>query len=228
MGSTRHVIAAGCPHAESTTSSLASGLPTPGRAPGRRHFPREGEAHAQRGITRTAILLLGKDTSWHLLGLIDHFGNGIHRVVSDQRRRFPPMPDYDLSEPTEVKLTIHDAVIDEAYTRLMMVRTDLPLEDVLALDCMQKRLAITDDAALRLRRAKLIEGRKSRLHVSANVAAITGRRADYIRTKAQDDAHLSRLVLDYLEQFGSVSRHDLDELLERYLAEELTPQAAPR
>lgn len=158
------------------------------------------------------------------LNLIDHLGNGIHRIVADQRRRFLPMPDYDLSDPTEVKLTIHGAVIDEAYTRLMMVRTDLSLEDVLALDRVQKRLAITDDATLRLRKAKLIEGRKPRLHVSANIAAITGHRADYIRTKAQDDAHLSRLVLDYLKQFGSASRHDLDELLGKYLADDLDPQ----
>lgn len=158
------------------------------------------------------------------LNLIDHLGSGIQRIVTDQRRRFLPMPDYDLSDPTEVKLTIHGAVIDEAYTRLMMVRTDLPLEDVLALDRVQKRLPITDEAAMRLRKAKLIEGRKPRLHVSANIAAITGRRADYIHTKAQDDAHLSRLVLDYLKQFGSASRHDLDELLAKYLAEDLTPQ----
>ena len=72
------------------------------------------------------------------LNLIDHLGNGIHRIVADQRRRFLPMPDYDLSEPSEVKLTIHGAVIDEAYTRLMMVRTDLSLEDVLALDRVQR------------------------------------------------------------------------------------------
>lgn len=158
------------------------------------------------------------------LNLIDHLGNGIHRIVADQRRRFLPMPDYDLTDPTEVKLTIHGAVIDVAYTRLMMVRADLSLEDVLALDRVQKSLPITDEAALRLRKAKLIEGRKPRLQVSANIAAITGRRADYIRTRAQDDAHLSRLVLDYLRQFGSASRHDLDELLGKYLAEDLTAQ----
>ena len=77
------------------------------------------------------------------LNLIDHLGNGIHRIVADQRRRFLPMPDYDLSDPSEVKLTIHGAVIDEAYTRLMMVRTDLSLEDVLALDRVQKKVPIS-------------------------------------------------------------------------------------
>lgn len=140
------------------------------------------------------------------LNLIDHIGKGIHRIVGDQRRRFLPMPDYDLTDPTEVKFAIHGVVIDGAYTRLMMVRADLSLEDVLALDRVQKSLTITDEAALRLRKAELIEGRKPRLHVRANIAAITGPRADYIRTRAQDDAHLSRLVLDYLRLFGSASR----------------------
>lgn len=64
------------------------------------------------------------------------------------------------------------------------------------------RMPISPDATARLRRAKLIEGRRPHLRVSADVAAITGRKADYIRTRTQDDAHYSRLVVDYLEQYG--------------------------
>jgi ATP-dependent DNA helicase RecG len=68
----------------------------------------------------------------------------------------------------------------------MMVRTDHSLEDVLALDRVQKGLPIADEAALRLRKAELIGGRRPRLHVSANSAAVTGRRADYIRTRRDE------------------------------------------
>jgi ATP-dependent DNA helicase RecG len=155
------------------------------------------------------------------LNLIDHMGYGIHRMVQDQVRRFLPLPDYDLSEPGEVKLTISGAVIDEAYSRLLMVRTDLPLEDVLSLDRVQKRLPITEDAVARLRKAKLIEGRRPHLHVSATVAAMTERKADYIRTRAQDDAHFAQLIIDYLNQYGGASRKEIDGLLGKYLPDVL-------
>ena len=147
------------------------------------------------------------------LNLIDHLGSGIQRIVADQRRRFLPMPDYDLRDPTEVKLTIHGAVIDEAYTQLMMVRTDLPLEDVLALDRVQKKMPVTKEAVARLRRAHLIEGRSPNLHVSSVVAAATDTMAAYVRTRAQSDDFYAKLVMDYLTVAGEASRQDINELL---------------
>lgn len=155
------------------------------------------------------------------LNLIDHMGNGIHRMVQDQVRRFLPLPDYDLSDPTEVKLSIPGAVIDEAYSRLLMVRTDLPLEDILALDRVQKGMEISTSAAARLRKAKLIEGRKPHLRVNARIAEVTGAKAEYIRRRAQDDAHYSRLVVDYLTHYGKASRKDIDDLLGKYLPDAL-------
>lgn len=59
----------------------------------------------------------------------------------------------------------------------------------------------------------MIEGRKPNLHVSASVASATATKADYIQTRAQDDAFYSKLVLDFLEKFGSATRQDVDQLL---------------
>jgi hypothetical protein len=67
--------------------------------------------------------------------------------------------------------------------------TDLPFVDVLALDRVQKKLSIPDEAITRLRRSNLFEGRKHNFHVSAAIADATGNRADYIRTRALDDEH---------------------------------------
>lgn len=155
------------------------------------------------------------------LNLIDHLGNGIHRIVSDQRRRFLPMPDYNLSEPTEVKLTIHGAVIDEAFSQQMMVRSDLPLEDVLALDRVQKGMPISKEAVARLRRAHLIEGRSPKLHVSSVVAAAAETAAAYVRTRAQSDEFYAKLVLDYLTVAGEASRQDINDLLWEKLSDAL-------
>lgn len=158
------------------------------------------------------------------LHLIDQLGYGIHRMVEDQMRRFLPLPDYDLSRAGEVVLTLPGAVIDEAYSRLLMVRTDLPFEDVLALDRVQKGLPISTEAASRLRAARLIEGRKPHLRVSEVIAGATGRLADYVRTRPQTDAHYAALLIDFLRRNGSASRTDVDSLLVPLLPEVLTRQ----
>jgi len=104
-------------------------------------------------------------------------------------------------------------VVDEAYTRLLMERSDLPLADVLALDRVQKGLLIKLDVRRRLRDAGLIEGRSPHLQVSARIAEATDKQAEYMRTRAMDDAHYERLILGYLDKFGSATRRDLEALL---------------
>jgi putative transcriptional regulator len=158
------------------------------------------------------------------LNLIDQMGYGIHRMVQDQVRRFLPLPDYDLSTTGEVKLTISGAVIDESYSQLLMVRTDLPLEDVLALDRVQKGLEISEKAARHLRRVGLIEGRKPHRRITPRVAAATGAMADYIRTRPQADAHYAALLTDFLRVQGYANRGDVEALLRPALSEALTEQ----
>lgn len=106
----------------------------------------------------------------------------------------------------------------------MIQKTDLPLEDVLALDRVQKKLAIPDDAVSRLKRAGLIEGRKPNFHVSASVAKVTASKADYIRTRAQDDEFYAKLLTDYLERFEQASRAEINQLLLDKLSDALDPQ----
>lgn len=136
------------------------------------------------------------------LNMIDTMGYGIRDMYVGQARRYFPMPDYDLSEPTAVQMTLYGSVVDIAYSRLLIQKTDLPLADVLALDRVQKKLPIPEDAAAHLRKAGLIEGRKPKYFVSAKVAAATASKADYIRTRAQDDEFYAKLLTDYLEKFG--------------------------
>ena len=147
------------------------------------------------------------------LNMIDTMGYGIHSIYAGQTRRYLPLPDYELGQPHAVKLTIYGSVVDPAYTRLLMQNTGLPLTDVLALDRVQKRLPIPDEAAARLRRGKLIEGRKPHFHVSAAVAEATASKADYIRTRGQDDAFYAKLLTDYLAKFHQANRAEINGLL---------------
>ncbi|MDR2373823.1 MAG: putative DNA binding domain-containing protein [Bifidobacteriaceae bacterium] len=162
------------------------------------------------------------------LGMIDTLGYGIFDMHNRQMRRYLPMPDYDLAEPTQVRLTIHGSVADEAYTNLLMARTDLPLIDVLALDRVQKGLPIPEAAVKRLRQQKLIEGRRPHLRVAPMVADATATRAGHIHARGQDDLHYLRLIVDYLTQFGSATRKDIDDLLRGKLSDTLTPAEKTR
>lgn len=162
------------------------------------------------------------------VGMIETMGFGIRKMTARQRARFMPLPDYDLSDPQHVTFNPYGRVVDEAYTTLLMERSDLPLADVLSLDRVQKGLDISPMARQRLRRAGLVEGRAPQLHVAASVASVTDRKPEYIRARAMDDTHYERLILDYLTQFGGASRGDLEALLGDKFADTMDADAKAR
>ena len=147
------------------------------------------------------------------LNMIDTMGYGIYEMHLGQARRYFPMPDYDLTNPSVVKITIYGSIVDPAYSRMLIQKTDLPLTDILCLDRVQKKLPISKVAAQHLRSNGLIEGRLPNIHVSAAVAQATASKAEYIRTRAQDDAFYSKLIMDYLSKFSKASRAEIDKLL---------------
>lgn len=147
------------------------------------------------------------------LNMIDTIGSGIKRMFTKQRQRNFPMPDYDLSEVGRVKVRIIGGVIDERYTQMLMARSDLDLLDVVALDKVQKGKSLGEHEFKSLKSRKLIEGRRPNLFVSAEVAAATETKADYIRKRAFDKAHYRKMVVDYLKEFGVVGRQDINGLL---------------
>jgi ATP-dependent DNA helicase RecG len=147
------------------------------------------------------------------LQMIDTIGSGIKRIYQVQKKRFFPMPDYDLSRGQEVLVSIIGKVLDEKYTRMLIARTDLDLWDVIALDKVQKGRPLTDDEFKSIKRKKLVEGRRPNLFVSAEVAAATGSKADYIKRRAFDKEHYKKMVVAYLEEFGEARREEIDRLL---------------
>jgi ATP-dependent DNA helicase RecG len=149
-------------------------------------------------------------------------GYGIHGMFEGQAKRFFPLPDYDLSDPSAVKMTLYGKIVDPAYSRLLIQKSGLSLPDIQALDRIQKHLSVDADAVERLRKARLIEGRKPNLHIAATIAEITGNKASYIRTRAQDDTFYAKLILDYLAKFGSASRMEINELLKSKLSDSLS------
>lgn len=157
------------------------------------------------------------------LRMIDTMGFGIREVMwKGQASRYLPLPDFDLSEPGHVTLRLQGRFIDENYSRALLTHADLPWPDVLALDSIQKGLLPDDEVLQNLRHQGLVEGRKPRLHVAADIAAATETEAEYIRHKAFDDAYYCDLILEYLRKFGSAKRDKFNRLLEDKLSDLLT------
>ncbi len=157
------------------------------------------------------------------LRMIDSMGFGIREIMwKGQASRYMPLPDYDLSESGHVKLRIQGRFIDENYSRALLTHADLPWPDILALDTIQKGGQPEDNLVQDLRHRGLIEGRKPKLHVAADVAAATETEAEYIRHRVFDDRYFCDLILDYLKTFKEGQRTDFERLLEGKLSDLLS------
>ena len=156
--------------------------------------------------------------------MIDTIGSGVKRMFRKQRERNFPLPDYDLSETGRVKVRIIGKVLDERYTRMLMLRSELNLLDVIALDKVQKEKSLTENEFKSLKTKHLIEGRRPNLFISASVAAAIDMKDDYIKKRAFDKDHYKKMIVGYLEKFGEASRSELNKLLLNKLSDALNEE----
>ncbi len=151
-------------------------------------------------------------TAMFNLKMVDTAGGGIRKMFNYQRARFFPMPEYDLSRE-RVKVTIIGKVLDLDFARVLAKKQDLNLDDILALDKVQKKKALTDSEIKRLKGKRLIEGRKPNFLISFDVAEKTKMQAEYIKTRGLKDDHFKKLILEYLDKCKQASKEDIDKLL---------------
>ena len=158
------------------------------------------------------------------LNMIDTIGSGIKRSFGIQRDRNFPMPTYDLSEKGRVKVRVIGQIIDPNYTRMLMSQTDLSLLDVIALDKVQKGVALSDDDFRSLKSKDLIEGRRPNVYVSADVAKATDTMVDYLKKRGIEIDYGRKMILELLEKQGSAKRTQIDSLLREKLSDALNEQ----
>lgn len=156
------------------------------------------------------------------LNLIDVQGGGIKRMFETQRQRSFPMPDYDLGESQRVAVSISGRIVDERYTRLLMERTDLDLEQVMLLDRVQKGLPIAREDHRHLKAAGLVEGRYPNLIVAGAIAKATGETGRHILDRGLDDDYYLELILTLIREHGPVDRKQVNQVLMPKLPERLT------
>ena len=151
------------------------------------------------------------------IGMAETEGGGIRKLFVQQKKRFFPMPIYDLSGQ-KVRCEIQGKVLDENFAKILVNNPDLSLPEIIMLDKVQKReySSLTDDAVALLRQKKFVEGKRNSLYLSFRIVERSkhiGMKASYKKNKSFNDAYYKKLIEDYLLKFGSASRTDLDELL---------------
>lgn len=160
------------------------------------------------------------------LNMIETEGGGIRKMFLKQSVRFFPLPEYDLSDG-KVKLTIEGKVKDENFAKILSANPDLSLNDIMLLDKVQKGMSIGDIQAKYLRKCKFIEGRKPKHYLSYEVVAASKNsdlKSQYVKNKSFDDDYFRKLILNYLERFGTASRKDIDLLLKDKLSDVLSDE----
>ena len=143
-------------------------------------------------------------------------------MFQGQAKAYRPLPYYDLKPGDHVVLHLPGQIIDENYSRLLLANPDLKLADIIALDRIQKKLPVPSEVVKTLRKRGWVEGNKPNIHISAAIAATTGQKVDYIRTRKQDDEHYKKLVIDYLNQWKEAKPKEIRELLLSKLSDGLT------
>jgi ATP-dependent DNA helicase RecG len=134
------------------------------------------------------------------LNMIDTIGSGIKKMFTIQRDRFFPLPTYDILDESHTEVTIHGELINENYSRQLKKHPELSLDDVIALDKVQKKQPVGETEIQRLRDLKLVAGVASELQVAGN----------YVKISYQD---YRQMILDLIIQNGSATREDIVNLI---------------
>lgn len=147
--------------------------------------------------------------------MVETEGGGIKKLFIEQKKRFFPMPDYDISGG-KVVCEIQGKVLDKEFANILALNPDLMLADIMLLDQVQKHQPITNDALKYLRKQGFVEGNKRNLFLSSSVVKATGHsklKADYIKNRGFDDEHFKGLILEYIAKWKSASRKEIEILL---------------
>lgn len=163
--------------------------------------------------------------------MIDTVGRGIKKMYTEQRKRYFPMPDYEIDKDhQEVAVTIYGKMIDENYSAVLKSNSKLTLEECILLDSVQKGQKITKDAARYLKSKDLLEGRSPEYRISAGVARLTHQLPSYTRRKGLEKERVKQLVLQLLNDAGDVGvcKKDVYAVLKDVLPSGKTPEQQQR
>lgn len=154
------------------------------------------------------------------LKMIDTQGYGIHSMFLSQRNRCLPMPDYE-STKEKVVLRIPGTVIDEDYSKMLLENTSIGLDEAVLLDALQKKKPLSVEAVKLLKKDGLVEGRGKNIFISKYVALATNQEMEHSQAKGLSNTNYRNIILDYLKDYGELSKRKVLEMLDPHLPKNL-------
>lgn len=157
--------------------------------------------------------------------MIDTVGRGIPKLFSEQRRRFFPMPEYEIDEVSQtVSVTIYGIATDDAYTDILKNNPNLNLMECLWLDAVRTHKPITKEAAKHLKDKNLIEGKAPRYYIALSIARNVQQVSKYTQETGLSKKALIKLVLQLAVNAGvsGFKRADVLELINNSLPVSMT------
>lgn len=157
--------------------------------------------------------------------MIDTVGRGIPKLFKEQRRRFFPMPEYEIDEKEQtVSVTLYGISTEDAYTDLLKSNPTLSLMECLWLDAIRSHKPITKEAAKHLKERKLIEGRAPRYNIALSVARDVEQVGRYTKETGLSKKAMIKMVLQLGLNAGETGfkRADALEVLEHSLPASMT------
>ena len=106
-------------------------------------------------------------------------------------------------------MAIYGRIVNEGYSSLLVKCPDLPIDQIVLLDRVQKGLKVAATVISGLRKAGLVKGRMPHLHISAKVAMMTGQEAAYMRKKERTGEQYRRIFIDFLRRFPGITRRNI-------------------
>ena len=156
--------------------------------------------------------------------MVETEGGGIRKLYIQQKKRFFPMPEYEIGDG-KVVCKISGRVLDENFAKILVNNPELTLPEIILLDKVQKHQPIEDDMIMLLRKKGYIEGRKPNVYLSAKIvgaARQVGLKTTYVKNRSFDDDYFMDMIINYIKKFHQASRHDIDVLIIDKLSDVLT------
>ena len=145
--------------------------------------------------------------------MIDTQSMGIRKVFRIQQEKYFPLPDYDLSKPNQVGVTVLGKIIDETYSRVLFDNPDFDLQTVFWLDQIQKHKPISSDTVKHLRKLGVVEGKMPNIYISSKIAATIDDKAQYIKNKGFDEEAYRKWIISYLKTYKKAKKKEFVALL---------------
>ena len=104
---------------------------------------------------------------------------------------------------------------------MLLENTSIGLDEAVLLDALQKKKPLSVEAVKLLKKEGLVEGRGKNIFISKYVALATNQEMEHSQAKGLSNTNYRNIILDYLKDYGELSKRKVLEMLDPHLPKNL-------